>query len=167
MLVAAALLLPAPSPGQTSPAPRPKPCSAPEDRQFDFWIGSWSVTANGTTKVVGTNDVTREFGGCVLQEHWTAGAFAGTSVNHYDTARHVWHQTWVDSGGNLLLLDGGVRNGAMVMSGTHPGARGAKVIERITWTHNADGTVRQLWQASNDGGATWSTSFDGIYHRVG
>ncbi|MFQ5512310.1 MAG: hypothetical protein ACE5EO_10730 [Candidatus Krumholzibacteriia bacterium] len=34
----------------------PKPCSAPEYRQFDFWIGEWSVEAKG--KPAGTNKVT-------------------------------------------------------------------------------------------------------------
>ena len=37
---------------------------------------------------------------------------------------------------------------------TNPSSK--ETIERITWTPNADGTVRQHWQQSTDGGATWS-----------
>src|SRR5918996_1555494 len=57
------------------PSPSPAPCAAPEYRQFDFWLGDWNVY-NPAGALVGTNRVTREFDGCVLQEHWVA---AGTS----------------------------------------------------------------------------------------
>ena len=30
-----------------------------------------------------------------------------------------------------------------------------------------DGSVRQLWEASQDGGATWSVLFDGLYQAAG
>jgi hypothetical protein len=36
-------------------------------------------------------------------------------------------------------------------------------IQRITWAPQADGSVRQLWESSKDGGRTWSTAFDGKY----
>jgi hypothetical protein len=35
----------------------------------------------------------------------------------YDAARQVWHQTWVDSSGTLLLLEGGLRGKSMVLEG--------------------------------------------------
>ena len=38
---------------------------------------------------------------------------------------------------------------------------------RITWTPNDDGTVRQVWNVSTDGGATWKVVFDGTYTRSG
>jgi hypothetical protein len=36
--------------------------------------------------------------------------------------------------------------------------------QRITWTPNSDGSVRQLWEAADDKGA-WSVVFDGRYTR--
>ena len=36
-------------------------------------------------------------------------------------------------------------------------------MQRITWSKNADGTVRQLWESSTDGGTTWTVAFDGTY----
>jgi hypothetical protein len=152
---------------QTPPAAPPQPpCSAPQDRQFDFWLGKWNV-ADAAGKPQGTNEITRELRGCVLQEHWNgAGGGHGTSFNHYDAARKVWHQTWVDDGGGILLLDGGWRDGSMVLSGARPGREpGVAVTDRITFTPRSDGTVRQLWQATRDGGASWTTVFDGIYRR--
>lgn len=42
-----------------------------------------------------------------------------------------------------------------------PDMPGRPRTERITWTPNADGTVRQHWEQSTDGGKTWTTAFDG------
>src|SRR5947209_169961 len=148
-----------------SAAPR-KGCTSPQDRQFDFWAGRWNVTDNATGKPAGTNDVTREYGGCVLQEHRAGtGGDEGSSFNHYDRARKGWHQTRVDDSGGILYLDGGLKDGAMVLAGTRRGRNGKPVTDRITFTPRPDGSVRQWWQASRDGGTTWTTVFDGIYRR--
>ena len=78
----------------------------PEFRQFDFWLGRWEVhTPDG--KLAGVNRIEREYGGCVVHEHYDTGkGYTGESLNIYDAARKVWHQSWVDSSGTLLLLDG-------------------------------------------------------------
>jgi hypothetical protein len=163
----AAAALPLAGLAQTpAPAPPPRPCATPQDRQFDFWLGDWNVTDRASGKPVGTNRVTSELKGCVLQEHWAGtGGGKGTSFNHYDAARKVWHQTWVDDSGGILELDGGLTNGAMVLSGRRPGRNGRTISDRITYTRAADGSVRQHWEISRDGGASWSTTFDGIYRK--
>src|SRR4029079_16130199 len=82
-------------PSPPKPAPRPKPCATPEFRQFDFWIGDWSV-ADPQGHAVGKNVITLEHDGCVLAEHWTGAAGGtGSSFNLYDAASKRWHQTWV------------------------------------------------------------------------
>ena len=142
------------------------PCDAPEHRQFDFWVGHWQVHApNG--KVAGTNRIERLLGGCVLQENWIgAGGGTGTSLNFYDRASGEWNQVWVDGRGGVLRLTGGLRDGAMVMTGTVPGAKGGTVQQRITWTPLPGGAVRQYWETSTDG-QQWQASFDGTYTRTG
>ncbi len=143
-------------------------CAAPEHRQFDFWLGRWNVTSGDRT--AGSNEVRSIHGGCALQENWVGagpGGISGSSLNLYDRASGRWHQTWVDSGGNLLQLDGGLVDGAMVMVGEQAAAGGRGGIRhRITWTPAEDGSVRQLWEASQDGGANWSVLFDGLYQRM-
>ena len=37
--------------------------------------------------------------------------------------------------------------------------------QRITWTANADGTVRQLWERWDDRTKGWLALFDGTYVR--
>jgi hypothetical protein len=139
---------------------QPRPCTGPEHRQFDFWIGEWSVTTPDG-KHAGDNRIEAILDGCAFQESWRgAGGGRGFSYNAYDRERKVWHQTWVDAQGNLLLLEGGVTDGAMVLSG-----RQGRTLQRITWTPSRDGTVRQLWEASGDEGKAWKVVFDGLYRK--
>jgi hypothetical protein len=140
------------------------PCDAPEHRQFDFWVGEWNVSRPDGQQV-GTNSISREYGGCVIHERYTtARAYAGESLNTWDTARGVWHQTWVDNGGTLLVLEGRLAGNAMVLEGG--GMRDGKPVKhRITWTPNADGTVRQFWESAGPDGQ-WKTAFDGLYRKA-
>ena len=139
-------------------------CDSASHRAFDFWLGQWQVkTLDG--KVAGVNRIEREYDGCVLHERYaTARGYSGESLNIYDASRKVWHQTWVDTTGLLLLLEGGIRDGKMVLEGETRGADAQATKHRITWTPNADGTVRQLWE-STDASGRWTTAFDGLYTR--
>jgi hypothetical protein len=163
-IASAGQAMPSPSPTATSPAPAP--CTAPEYRQFDFWIGDWDVL-DPAGKLLGTNRITREYAGCVLQEHWEARgpqAQRGSSFNTYYAGERRWHQTWVDSTGGFLLLDGGLVGQSMVLGGEMVGRRG-RLKHRITFTPLPDGRVRQFWESSPDGGQTWNVTFDGTYVR--
>ncbi len=140
------------------------PCSTAAYRAFDFWLGDWDVhTPNG--KLAGTNRIEREYGGCVLHERYDTGrGYRGESLNAFDVSRGLWHQTWVDSSGTLLLLEGGIHDGSMILEGQTNGAPGNPTKHRITWTPNSDGSVRQLWE-STDATGRWTVAFDGKYTR--
>jgi hypothetical protein len=139
-------------------------CDASAFRQFDFWLGEWQVhTPDG--KLAGTNRIERQYDGCVIHEHYTAGrGYSGESLNIYDEPRKVWHQTWVDNSGTLLSIEGQWIDGKMVLQGQSTGSDGVITRHRITWTPNADGSVRQLWE-STDAKGEWSVAFDGKYTR--
>ncbi|MFN8222762.1 MAG: hypothetical protein U0R50_05870 [Gaiellales bacterium] len=133
---------------------------------FDFWIGDWDVTNLADGRPAGTNAITREVGGRVLVERYaTPRGFSGMSVNGFDEGAGRWHQCWMDSTGGVLDLYGGLVDGAMVMSGETADPGAGTVRDRITWTPNDGGTVRQHWERSADGGSTWETVFDGLYTR--
>jgi hypothetical protein len=134
-------------------------------RQFDFWLGDWNVAA-ADGKLVGRDRVEKAYGGCVLQEHWTSvDGGTGGSVTIYDASRKLWHQTWVDSTGTLVVLEGGLKDGRMVLTGEMTGSDGKRQQDRMSWTPK-DGTIRQLWETSEDGGKTWSVIFDVLYSRA-
>jgi len=150
-----------------SPQPSPAPCASPEHRQFDFWVGDWNVKDTATGAPAGHNLITLEQGSCVLQEHWTdSGGSTGTSFNIYYAGDKQWHQTWVDSTGLLLRLDGGLVDGKMVLTGKRVNRAGKVVTDRIVWTPEPNGDVRQVWDYTADDGKTWLPVFDGTYVRV-
>ncbi|MEW6705823.1 MAG: hypothetical protein AB1430_13340 [Pseudomonadota bacterium] len=147
---------------------QPQPaCAAAEHRQFDFWIGTWEVTTPDG-KVAGENRIEAIANGCALLENWQGrSGFSGKSVNIFDRLDRRWHQEWVDSSGLRLTLAGRWAEGRMLMEGTLPNVDkpGQTVQHRISWTPAADGSVRQLWETSADGGKTWNVAFDGKYVR--
>jgi hypothetical protein len=71
----------------------------------------------------------------------------------------------VDNSGTVLMLSGGIVNGEMVMEGERRLPDGTQTLERITWTPNQNGTIRQLWQSSRDRAMRWTTVFDGVYRQ--
>jgi tetratricopeptide (TPR) repeat protein len=143
------------------------PCTAPEYRHFDFWLGEWDVTAAGNTQPTASSKISSQQAGCVILEEYTAGGFTGMSINFYDNVTKRWHQSWMSNAGSAVYLEGGLNDkGEMAMS--DEGMTSHEVtgnIGRTTWTPNADGSVRQLWEQSTDGGETWATVFDGIYTK--
>jgi hypothetical protein len=144
--------------GQTS-------CATAAHRQFDFWVGEWDVIEAGGQRA-GTNRIEKVLDGCALHETWTsAGPVRGNSYSAWDAGDNRWHQSWVDNAGTVLRISGGIVNGEMVMEGDRRLPDGTPVTDRITWTPDADGTVRQLWQASRDRGMRWTVVFDGTYRR--
>ncbi len=144
---------------------KPAPCAASVHHEFDFWIGEWSVTENGWP--AGTNRIDRLLDGCALFENWVGvEGSRGHSLTVYDRKRDLWQQTWVDASPGVLNLTGHFTDGHMVLSGKSNDPKTHKQrLDRITWTPNADGTLRQLWDQSLDGGRSWTIVFDGIYSR--
>jgi hypothetical protein len=130
---------------------------------FDFWQGAWRVTDPQSGKPLGVSRVDSILGGRVLHEQWNgADGYCGESFNIFDKDRQCWHQSWVSDNGTLLLLDGGIRQGAMDLQGNSPdGER-----QRIRWTPHADGSVLQLWECSSDYGQSWKQRFAGLYRRA-
>jgi hypothetical protein len=159
-------LLALPLSAQTPGAP---PVLPPESRQFDFWIGEWDVTTPDG-KPAGSSRIERIANGAGLLENWTGYPAPtggnGKSLNAYNAAKKQWQQFWVGNGGGVLELAGGLVEGNMVLAGEHE-VRGRHLIEKISWTPNPDGSVRQHWEQSRDDGKTWTTAFDGLYRKKG
>lgn len=147
-------------------APRPAPCSTPDHRQFDFWVGDWTVTTPDG-QPAGTSRIESVLGGCALLEHWTgAKGGAGKSLTLYVAADRQWNQTWVDASGSRSVLTGGLDGTRMVLRNAWNAPDGKAMRSELSWTPQPDGVVRQVWRLSSDGGATWSTTFDGLYRRT-
>ncbi|MEM7380651.1 MAG: hypothetical protein AAF361_05565 [Bacteroidota bacterium] len=142
-------------------------CCTEDHTAFDFWVGSWDVTnADGTP--AGKNTIEKVENGCVLRESWKSakGAFTGSSVNFFNKQSKSWEQLWIDNRGSHLKLKGNRKDNKMILSSdefTH--TDGKTYINRITWTMNEDGTVRQLWEVLHEGEVA-SVAFDGLYKKA-
>lgn len=170
LALAGLLAIPMTAMAQTTPAPKPPPpaCQAPENRQFDFWVGRWDVYQTGQTKLVAHSLVENLYGGCAIRENWMPlGGAGGGSLNSYVPAEKAWRQTWVDSSGSRVEFVGGFDGKAMVLTGPWAGSgpKGEDGIVRMTYSKNPDGSVRQFGEVSIDKGATWTVSFDLTYRR--
>lgn len=143
---------------------KPKPCSDPEYRAFDFWVGEWDVWTERLRQGGGTpakSKITLVEGGCVVQEEYsTSQGYSGRSLNWFDKRDGKWHQAWIDNQGAPIIQVGGMQGESMVLEAA--GAEGAR--DRITWTPMEGGKVRQHWTRTKDGGKSWATVFDGMYH---
>jgi hypothetical protein len=144
------------------PSPPPA-CASAEHRQFDFWVGRWTVVDAHTGKAAGDSAIEKLYGGCVLRENWSQPGFEGGSLNIL-AADGKWHQSWTDQAGALREFVGGMVGGKMVLTADMrpPLAPKARLV-RMTFTPNPDGTVRQYSDYSEDGGKTWSERYDYIY----
>jgi hypothetical protein len=139
-------------------------CTAPEYRQFDFWIGDWDAFDASDPKT-STAHVRVEsiLDGCVLKETYEgANGAQGQSFSIYDRTRGVWHQTWVTNRGALLTIEGKFEGGAMVLVGSDRTAEGKERKVRGVWKVEAGG-VHEHALTSIDGGATWTLWFDLIF----
>lgn len=159
-------LFPALQAQSRAPAASPTPaCTAPEFRQFDFWLGKWNVTNPQTGKQIGTNEISRASEGCAIREQWkSAKGTAGMSINYYDPADRKWHQDWVGGDGTILHLRGELVGNAMILGSETKTAKGTS-LNRITWTPLDGGKVKQEWSTSSNDGKSWQISFVGIYEK--
>jgi hypothetical protein len=168
--VVAAVLLAAASAGLCAQAvsaaepARTDPCSAVPFHQFDFWIGDWDAfNVDKPDLPVARARVTRILDGCVLLEVYEAASgVTGQSFSLYDASRQVWHQSWVTNRGNLLVIEGGIQAGAMILSGADRGKEGEQRLVRGTWKP-VEGGVQETAVRSIDDGKTWAPWFDLVF----
>ena len=72
-VLAGSLLLATP-PVRAQETTAPPPCSGPEHRQFDFWVGEWDVTQPDGTPA-GTNRIEI----ILVKQHWRTSTDGGRS----------------------------------------------------------------------------------------
>jgi len=151
-----------------------EPCTSPEARQLDFWLGDWALSwpaeqfgGEGGERGTGRNRITKLFGDCVIEENFTTddGSFRGHSVSVYDGSAGCWRQTWVDSSGGYLVFTGTFHDGIMELR-TGPTERDGEVlVQRMVFTDITPSSVEWAWQGSRDGGSSWNDLWNISYRR--
>lgn len=148
------------------------PCSRPEFRQFDFWIGEWDVYGKNGQKA-GSSKISLILDSCIILEEWTSAnksmgiLYAGKSFNKYNPSTDQWQQTWVDNvGGSTEFLKGHYDNKKMIFE-TNPFIflKDTMAIRKLTFYDLDPDKVRQHGEISKDKGVTWVTEYDLEYRR--
>jgi hypothetical protein len=151
------------------PAPT-NPCTVPQQKQFDFWVGEWDLTWPGDKPgetAHGTNTIKRMMDGCVVQENFSGGDamhLRGTSVSTFDTRAGVWKQTWVDNEGGYLDFSGEFKDGRMILQ-REAVRNGSKILQRMVWKNITANELDWSWESSSDGGKTWQVNWPIHYKR--
>lgn len=160
--IATLALLPCIAAAQSPPA---YGCDTPESRQLDFWIGEWELTHSGGRS---RNRIARTLDGCAIVEQFTGAPgtrLDGTSLSTYDRATSRWRQVWVDNTGAWLDFVGGEDAGDRTFEREFE-KDGRRIRQRMVFREVRADSLKWLWQRSDDGGATWKTTWQIDYRRA-
>ena len=167
----AALTVSGAAAAQSAPA-GPPPCSQPEYRQLDFWVGDWDGEASPGTpqRAMAVNHITKdEYGSCVIAEHFTlpASGAVGGSVSTWDAQTKQWRQVWVDNSGAWIPLVGGPVEGqpyVFELRTTEP--RGPKKLWfRMIWEDVTADAFTWRWQSRAGDEDPWADAWVIRYTR--
>jgi tetratricopeptide (TPR) repeat protein len=147
-----------------------RPCAyTAENRQFDFWLGTWDVSTTQGSIPAGTSKIELILEGCVVLENWKSlnSPYSGKSYNVYDQALKRWEQYWVDNvGGNIFFHGELLKDGVMdYWTDDIPQSTGPSVKRHLQFIAMGPDKVRQLSRGSTDGGVTWNVEYDFLYVR--
>jgi len=141
-------------------------CNYTQSNQFDYWVGNWNVY-DTLGNLVGENNIVKQYENCVIQENWkSTGVNKGTSYNYFNPTDTTWNQLWLDNQGSILRLKGAFSENKMIMkSDIIQGQKGWLYYNQITWVHNSDGTVNQIWEVFDDKNKFLQLAFYGVYKK--
>ena len=145
------------------------PCSTEEYRQLDFWVGSWHAAwtdAEGNAQE-GSNVITIEQGGCVIQENFNGNPgtpFTGLSTSMYVNRLGHWKQIWMDSAGGFLDFSGGPDEGGFHFTLVRNSDEAPYM--RMIFRNIEEDSFDWQWQQSQDEGETWNDQWVIHYTRV-
>src|SRR5712671_3523621 len=146
-----------------------RPCAyTAENRQFDFWLGEWSVTTTQGGIPAGDSKIELILEDCVVQENWKSqnGPYSGKSYNIYNQAQKRWEQYWVDNVGGNIFFYGGLKDGVMdYFTDEIPQTTGPALKRHLQFIPMGSDKVRQFSRGSTDGGKTWTVEYDFTYTR--
>jgi len=153
----------------------------PTARDFDFWIGRWTVRNRVLRERLAGSDEWDEFDATVEarlildglgneDEFQTdhAGGFTGMSFRFFDPVQKRWSIYWADSRRPGALdppVFGAFAGDVGVFEGPDTFA-GRPILMRFTWTGVTTSAPRWEQAFSEDSGETWETNWIMDFTRV-
>lgn len=144
------------------------------EEYFDFWVGEWEVSWDEGDNIIGsgTNIVEKTLDGKVIQENFriTEGqnkGFKGTSLSLYQPRFERWKQAWADNkGGYYDFLGKTDGNKRIFQTGVIELDDGQEFTQRMIFYDITEDSMTWDWEASFDGGDTWSLNWRIFYKRL-
>jgi hypothetical protein len=164
--------------GQLHAGTKNGPCSRPEYRQFDFYVGEWDLESRvfmqdldkrGHWVETKARDRVRvTLNGCVLEEYFEGSPPGvpqrGMSFSMYDAQSGKWRQQWVDDEGNWSSYSGGFQTGQMVLYRERT-ENGKKILQRQVYFNITSNSFDWSMERSTNGGRSWIVTWTLRYRR--
>ena len=144
------------------------PCSAnSENRQFDYWLGDWSIGAPGSSGNAHST-VSAALDKCLVVEKWDGGrGHSGQNIFGYSADDKSWYGMFADNEGRVhVFTSGKVSSGSAQFEGTSRGPNGESLLNRVKITRLNPNKVEQTWEKSSNNGTSWNVVFRGEYSRA-
>jgi hypothetical protein len=160
-----------------SQTPTPTPAVHDGQHDFDFNIGVWHTHIKRILEPFAGNSESVELNGTVtVRKVWDGkaeleeieadgpkGHWEGLTLFLYNPSAHQWSQSFVNSKVGTLSSSstnvGEFRDGRVVLVGQDNTADDKTILVRAVWSDIKSDSHQYVESYSNDGGATWVTSF--------
>ncbi|MEO0338453.1 MAG: hypothetical protein AAF242_04490 [Bacteroidota bacterium] len=140
---------------------------------FDFWVGTWDATwdEGEGKKGKGINRITKTLDGTVIHENFEIlegqnKDFKGTSISVYQVRFKKWKQAWADNQGGYYDFTGS-KNGdeRAFQTAVFNTQDGRAITQRMVFKKITDRSMTWDWEASQDGGETWTLNWRIFYTK--
>jgi hypothetical protein len=140
---------------------------------FDFWLGDWSVTWQepGGAAGKGRNHVARILDGTVIEEQFEADpaspppVLRGRSLTVLHKASGTWRQAWVDNQGGYFSFRASVEGDKRIFATDLVEVDGQLRGQRMVFHDIARDSFTWDWEATTDGGKSWTLNWRISYRR--
>ena len=143
------------------------------EKYFDFWVGDWEATWDeGDGKIgKGTNRIEKILDGMVIQENFEviegkAKGFKGTSISTYQAPLETWKQSWADNQSTFYYFKGSVDGeNRIFQTEVFDMPDGSRLTQRMVFKEIEEDSMTWDWEASKDGGDSWTLNWRIQYKR--
>ncbi len=137
-------------------------CDSDVHDDLDFWVGKWDAVWEGGS---GTNEITKEYNGCLIREDFRGSNLLGMSVSSYSQVDKMWRQTWIDEQNGYLDLKG-YYDGDNYIFHTVPDASKPNAQLRMVFSDIKKDSFTWTWMGTQDGGENWNNLWQISYTRM-
>ena len=137
-------------------------CDSDNHDDLDFWVGKWNVAWEGGS---GTNEITKEYKGCVIRENFQGSNLLGMSISTYLPADKSWHQTWMDEQNGYLDLTGFYQGNNYIFH-TTPNSDTPDTQLQMVFSNIQKDSFTWTWMGTRNGGKNWNTLWQISYTRA-